>query len=266
MITNTPIIGIAGKAGSGKDTVGNFIAQFYNGVTIGQADPMKKFVKDVFRFDEETLWGASKLRESLVDVSIESSRRRFHAHSSKFIASLVNEDRASAAYSKLSNWFNINLLAIEGSGNLTTPRSILQSLGTSWGRGINRELWNEYAIKVAKTLLGGGYTYTRAGGLVETAGAKVDYVVITDIRFMNECLNLRYLGGPVFRITRDVADDVAATHVSELEMNEIPNHFFSSRIDNNQNGKHALFSDISDTMIEVFGDRRGIANEDKWSV
>ncbi len=53
------IIGIVGKAGSGKDTAAAMIPDSRR---MSFADPLKEFCAQVFGWDRDTLWGASELR------------------------------------------------------------------------------------------------------------------------------------------------------------------------------------------------------------
>ncbi len=53
------ILGIVGKAGSGKDTLAAMIP---GAVRFSFADPLKEFCASVFGWDRDTLWGASELR------------------------------------------------------------------------------------------------------------------------------------------------------------------------------------------------------------
>jgi len=55
------IVGIIGKAGSGKDTVADMLHELrYDKIAF--ADPLKRFCMDVFEFTEEQLWGPSEKR------------------------------------------------------------------------------------------------------------------------------------------------------------------------------------------------------------
>lgn len=56
------LVGISGKAGSGKDTVADLLVKEFSFVKVGLADPLKRIVRDVFCFTEEQLWGASQFR------------------------------------------------------------------------------------------------------------------------------------------------------------------------------------------------------------
>jgi dephospho-CoA kinase len=50
------LIGICGKAGAGKDTVGDYLIKDYGFKKIALADPIKRLVKDVFVLDDHTVY------------------------------------------------------------------------------------------------------------------------------------------------------------------------------------------------------------------
>ena len=50
------LIGICGKAGAGKDTIGDFLVEKYKFKKIALADPIKRLVKDVFALDDHTVY------------------------------------------------------------------------------------------------------------------------------------------------------------------------------------------------------------------
>jgi len=56
------IIGVAGLAGSGKDTLADILVCDYRFVRIGMADPLKRFCREVLDFSVEQLWGSSERR------------------------------------------------------------------------------------------------------------------------------------------------------------------------------------------------------------
>ncbi len=271
MILPTPIIILGGKAGSGKDTVGTFIAENYNGVCIGQADPMKRFVWDLFGFTQEQLWGPSELRNAPVSFTPEQLSEirnyRFESLGTRWIDSVVNfTPRGTSAFHRLENWFH-RLLG-DAPGNVLggidlSPRVALQTLGTSWGRSLRATMWNENTIADAKTLLGGGYSYTRTGGLAADEKSFYDYVITTDGRFKNEILNVRYLGGLALKIDRFAAGAEGpgiAGHQSERELDGIPAHFFSHVLQNDSSIEN-LFSKVATLMRAAYGDPRGFVTQ-----
>jgi len=50
------LIGIGGKAGTGKDTVGAYLVSKYKFNKIALADPIKRIVKDIFVLDDHTVY------------------------------------------------------------------------------------------------------------------------------------------------------------------------------------------------------------------
>lgn len=255
MISATPIIGIAGRAGSGKDTVANFIAKNFNGVVVAQADPMKKFCGDVFGFTEQQLWGPSEFRNAPVKFD---QRGQCHENFELRYKAFTLKMGMTHAGTQLFDWFD-KLSIIMGATGELSPRVALQTLGTEWGRTGSKDMWNRHAIETCKSLLGGGYSYTRAGGLVQDASAKYDYACISDVRFRNEALNIRYLGGTVLKLERkDISADIGGVkgHVSEAEMDGIPDHFYSHVISNNWTLQD-LYLELRHSMQYAYGDARG---------
>lgn len=58
------LLGIAGLAGSGKDTVANMLVERFAFTKVSLADPLKRICKDVFDFTDEQLWGPSEHRNA----------------------------------------------------------------------------------------------------------------------------------------------------------------------------------------------------------
>lgn len=79
-----------------------------------------------------------------------------------------------------------------------SPRRLLQTLGTEWGRGcVSKDLWVTLAVRRWEEAWKGAVT-----------------IVVPDVRFQNEAEAIRDHGGQVWRIIRDVPP-IAAGHVSE---------------------------------------------------
>jgi len=96
-----------------------------------------------------------------------------------------------------------------------SPRQLLQTLGTEWGRGtVHPEIWIRIAMERAAKHL------------------TFNSVVITDVRFDNEAQAVIDAGGEVWRVTRPgwrcLADEAAA-HQSEAGVSD---HLLARIIDN----------------------------------
>lgn len=209
------IIGISGLAGSGKDQFASYLVQDHGFVVVSLADPLKRICREVFDFTEEQLWGPSEKRN-------EPDRRYEQKPGQRKV-------------------FNPNTNEIEDHGpEYLTPRHALQQLGTEWGRACYENIWVEYALRVAKELLDGGFVYTSQRGLESEYGhprcPQYPYhgVVIPDVRFKNEMASIKKAGGKLIRIYRPDAGlkGTAGTHPSEAEQMSIPDGAFDTVINN----------------------------------
>ena len=140
-----PVIGLHGRARSGKDTVANFILAKRGGYIYSFADP---------------------IRAMLMPLGIDMRDPYWQDHKEDVIPALG-----------------------------TSPRRLMQTLGTEWGRDIvNPELW---LILAKQRLMNFG------------AG-----MIVADVRFENEAEWIRSQGGRILHIERPDAK-VVAEHVSE---------------------------------------------------
>jgi len=81
------LIGICGKAGAGKDTIGNYLVEKHGFEKIALADPIKRLVKDIFVLDDHTVydrvareqpleqWGGRSVRTLLQIIGTELFRK-----------------------------------------------------------------------------------------------------------------------------------------------------------------------------------------------
>ena len=183
------LIGLAGKARSGKDTVAGMIQELVPGTrTLAFAEPMKRFLKEIFDWDERHVTGELK----------EVEDRRYPRGD-----------------------FGHGLLHL-------TPRRAMQLLGTEFGRDAYPHVWVEYAMRRVKQLLAvpGDEEGTDTGGAPESRTANDPHarlVVITDCRFINEAKAIREAGGVVWKIDRPGAGAAGgiAKHASEEEMDSL---------------------------------------------
>lgn len=273
---NTPVILLGGGAGSGKDTLGNYIAEHYNGVCIGQADPLKWMCRDIFGFNETQLFGPSEERNR-IDARFAGKdgletwgQAESELHRSGKVVTWCEElfsSQKDRAFNRLVWWFNLNKTWAAENGGLSA-RFALQTLGTEWGRVLDSQIWTRKACDTAQKLLAGGWGYTRQAGLHTATGRDPNLVNITDGRFRNEFLGVRVVGGITVKTTRAktlIASDVEAAgaknHQSERELDNIPDHFvnFFIRNDDSLEALYAKGDYIAQKLLspgQVVGGRR----------
>ncbi len=223
------IIGISGKANSGKDTVADYLVSQYKFTKVALADPLKRFLMEIFDFSEEQLWGPSEKRE-------EPDKR--------YILKQKPEHRPSGVFTEYPGQATIRTCLDCGKKEypyLTgecitylTPRHALQKFGTDAGRECGQNVWIDYAMRVCDKLQSGKYDYDRKIGVYPNfSGAKKD-VVVSDARFMNELARIKEQG-IVFRVKRTIADEsvkISSIHISETEQKEIDDNEFDMVICN----------------------------------
>lgn len=216
------LIGISGLAGSGKDTVADFLVAEHKFVKVSFADPLKRICQDVFEFTDEQLWGPSEKRNA--------PDPRFPR------GKVLDEDTTRELF--------------------LTPRYALQQLGTEWGRDCYGPIWVEYAVRIHDKLQKGSCCYDKRFGLRPVTEwdeiRPKKNVVIADVRFKNEIEGLRERGATLIRVLRPVSGltGEAAKHLSETEQREIPDSLFDHVIDNSGSLKdletkvHTLFAGL----------------------
>lgn len=170
------LIGLCGRARSGKDTVGSMIRDYVaqHGETVEMiafAEPLKRFCGEVFGWTDAHLYGHLK------DVPDDRYPR---------------PPRWRSARERLGRW----LLGLQDGPPVLTPRYAQQTLGTEWGRDCFEDAWVDYGLRRAKA-------------------SPADWVVITDVRFRNEALAVQAAGGEVWRLNRKGQAIATSGHASE---------------------------------------------------
>jgi hypothetical protein len=160
------IVGLTGRANSGKDTVGDrLVDREY--ARRAFAEPIKKFCCDVFGIEPAYCWGPSPYRNEVVRTEFRSDElhrwlKAFHDRS------LLPSQWAAA----LAFFHDVHARHLSGP---TTVRRILQVVGTEWGRALYPDLWVN-ALFVTLT----------------------ERSVITDVRFENEVAAIHDFGGKIW--------------------------------------------------------------------
>lgn len=235
-----PVVLLCGQAGAGKDTVGEFLRDRCDAVLLAQADPMKRFVRRIFGFDDHNLWGPSEAREALVEVHPVDTVGAMLALKDLLVELEVDVtlDQARPAFER---WYAAQVVQAVTLGGYVTQkhylaaRGVLQTLGTEFGRvTLGAKAWSRHALSVARRLLRGGFVYQREVGLTSRPGAPpAPLVTITDGRFINEVLDAREAGAlPVLVTGRRSGVVGNASHTSETELARIPRHFFRAVLGN----------------------------------
>lgn len=150
------LIGLTGKAFSGKDTVAGHLHRQHEFFQMAFADPLREGLKTLFGLGDWNFTPSGK--ESVIE------------------------------------WIG------------KTPRELMQTLGTQWGRDlVHRDLWCRHMDRRVKPKL----TYGRP-------------VVISDVRFLDEARFVHSHGGQIWRVLRPGADTTAhSDHTSEQEHQRI---------------------------------------------
>lgn len=260
-----PIVILSGKAGSGKDTVADFFVKNHNVVKIAMSDPMKRFCQSVFEFTDDQLWGPSDYRNGVDSRYLDEekwnhARVRMVSVSSNWLKSINVPDpgdKLSSAHKNLDDWFTY----LYKNNTKFSPRIALQYLGTQTFRSIDPNIWVNNAIGIAKTLLGGGYRYSREQGLIVDKaphlGAPLlipSFITITDGRFANEILNVKSIGGIAIKIKSDYTANVGIdNHASETSIDKIPQGWFDITLINNKEfGMNQLEFKINSLVERLF--------------
>lgn len=257
-----PVILMSGKAGSGKDTVAEMLCDsFGNAQRIALADPLKRFAHNVLGMEVEVLWGPSELRSK--EYLVDDLDHRFREYVGTNTCAFWCDDVAQATgktydevQAYLCAWFTTFVAPAGSEGKKITARSVLQTLGTEFGRNIDSDVWVKMAKFAADDLLAGRGVYDRTEGVLCRDGGRTDVVVITDGRFRNEVLAVNSWGGATIKIWNPKATGLtgeAGKHASETEQDTIPDWWFTATLMNKkEDGLEALKRCVANTAKDLF--------------
>jgi hypothetical protein len=227
------IVGICGKAKSGKDTAADFLVKNNGFVKIAFADPIKRMTAIAYpKMTREHLWGPSEMR----NVPLQDYPRD-HGPWVEVEGRSGKQRRCACC--------NVEWSFEDESQCFLTTRYALQQLGTEWGRSCYPNTWVDLALETARCLLQRSgilrslfYSYTPWDGLITTntpMGEKPRGVAISDLRWPagNEGEMIRREGGILLQMLRGVGlAGAAGKHESEKNL-EVSRNIFNMNIDNN---------------------------------
>ncbi len=199
------IIGLRGKSRSGKNTLAEHLVKNHGFFELALADPMKRFLMEVFNVSPNLLWGPSNMREVEIGPPLP-----------KMDIVSVQPDGSFTKVSEMDY------------GNPLTPRRLLQTLGTEWGRSMMKNVWIDYAFRVIEKMANSeGYIYDPLKGVVVHPQGRLNRwkgAIITDVRFDNESIALRDTGNTVVYINRPSSEGIspAGLHASETQVVHMP--------------------------------------------
>lgn len=238
------MLGLMGESGSGKDFSAAWITEHQGYVRVGFADAIKRFLKVVFEFSDEALWGDPKFRnEPVMPCSKEPIESRWdraeinlHKNIIGFISSLHLSLEERADYiGFLRRWFwECENVSVRGS---ISPRLALQLLGTEYGRHFKERIWSDYVFRKIIPGIKSGYPYEANCGRAtdpRTRKTPPNGVIITDVRFKGEIEHIQEEDGYVIKIVRlahkdkeNEAEKAGITgHASEAEQRSIPDEAY----------------------------------------
>jgi energy-coupling factor transporter ATP-binding protein EcfA2 len=200
------IVGITGRAGSGKSTVAAQLEGLFPGSeAFALADPIKVFAAAVFGFSQTQLWGPSVARGEVLPQSPEFWAKATRIFRQQGYSALVGWagmfQPIAGSVRGFADWFTLLRSECQADPKLLTARHVLQTLGTEFGRAnLGPDVWVNRALR-----------------LIDRTDCSV--AIITDVRFDNEARAIVDAGGVVINVRRLVAEAAPVTHESEQGIN-----------------------------------------------
>lgn len=218
-------VGIAGRMGTGKDTCATLLQKEFGYVVVGFADELKRVAAKLFPDVPLNLfWGSSDERNK------ELGENAIDRHDLEYAAEDLYRSKDFGLFEhKLEQDIRQHLVAaLSPHLPITTPRKLLQLLGTEWGRSLQDDVWLKAVGRTAE-LVAQGIPYFRQDGpqpqlFTRFAPAAI---VVPDCRYINEAQYIREgLGGKVFWLdaSKRVQPDTKFAHTSEPSQADLGEH------------------------------------------
>lgn len=213
------LIGIAGKAGSGKDTVTKMIQQ----LTSPEIPDYWEFKDGEWRsMSGVSPWvrrGFADKLKKMIAITLGVSVERFEDREFKK-SILPKEWNIPVEYFGEDHYYY----------NSITVRQLMQRVGESIREGVHKDFWINALFEDYNTeYIGGEEKVASDGGYYSSPSYKIyPKWIISDVRYLNEVEAIKARGGIILRINRDLPSD--DTHASEIELDDYEG--FDWEIDN----------------------------------
>jgi len=222
---------------SGKDTVAQILQEQYDHVVVGLADALKRDTAWLFDLDDRAFWGtfeekAAPLPAPIGEGTIQTLCTSV-THFWKWSTLALDRFDARVPHPVLVHQLQAALLPVSP---ITTPRVLLQRMGTEFGRALWEDVWVEAVVEAQKKIAE-GYVYFRRDGVLTKVRTRVPPapIVVPDVRFLSEArYAVEKLSAPVFWIDAEkrVPRDARFAHASEPVMADL-GPYVTDVIDNN---------------------------------
>lgn len=198
------LIGLSGKARSGKDTAGAILHELSGYNLYSFASSLKDICGELFSFTDAHRDGDLKEVEAFFtsknwDEKIVLACR---THFDCLLSRYSDQELIDKFYDTVIDPFLLFEKRIDGIREavlVTSPRKIYQNFGTEFARGLRSTIWIDLASRKLQEYDGN--------------------MIVTDVRFENEAQWVKLNNGKLLLITRNEAPEVAS-HISEDGFNE----------------------------------------------
>lgn len=219
------IIGLLGHAGSGKDTLADYVVKTRPIVKVALADPMKRICKEVYDFTDLQLWGPSEERNK---PDLRYLRQDGTYLTPREALQTLGTEWGRERYD--DTWVN---MAVRAAHRIACGETYTQMHGF---------LPRSLKTRIFKT--------------------KGSAVVIPDVRFLNEVERIRSAEGIVIKLVSPWAIKLEAGikgHASEAEQDTIPDSLFDVVLDVPR-GIPAFHREIDHTLSTLLATRDRYGN------
>ena len=246
----TPVF-LAGPMRSGKDTVAQILEDDYGYVVVGLADALKRDTAWLFDFDDRAFWGtfeekAAPLAEPLDEGAIYAVATS-DTYFSKWAHLWIDRFHERVPFPRVSEQLRAALLPV---APITTPRVLLQRMGTEFGRALWEDVWVEEVARTQAKIAEGRVYFRRDGVLSHLRTRRSPApIVVPDVRFLSEArYAVEKLSAPVFWIDAEkrVPRDPRFAHASEPVIGDLGPYV--TDVINNNGTQEALRGEVRRVM------------------